>query len=292
MRIKKTSATTPVQAQVVNTYNESQANAYSCDYVNDLTDGTKPMGSIVVDDVSCKNIANNLINPQTINGVTITKNNNGTLTLNGTSTQAFVLTIDKIDLKAGNTYTISGVENASDSFVRFDMRISSGGNIYNDWVLPTKPTYTISSDVTLYFSMRVGNGAVFSNTTLYPMVEIGDEATSYTPYKAFGEEIYSTNEMVIGKWVDGKPLYRKVFKGTLANSTQTNVVTLNNEKLKIAYGNYNYGGNILFFGKSDNQASLQTRIQVTTQNILVLYHTTDIGGSAYELVIEYTKTTD
>lgn len=36
MRIKKTSATTPIQAQVVNTYSDSQINSYSCDYINDL----------------------------------------------------------------------------------------------------------------------------------------------------------------------------------------------------------------------------------------------------------------
>ena len=34
MRIKKTSQTTPVQAEVVNDYSTSQENAYSCDYVN------------------------------------------------------------------------------------------------------------------------------------------------------------------------------------------------------------------------------------------------------------------
>ena len=36
MRIKKTSQTTPVQAEVVNTYSTSQENAYSCDYINDM----------------------------------------------------------------------------------------------------------------------------------------------------------------------------------------------------------------------------------------------------------------
>ena len=34
MRIKKTSQTTTMSAQVVNTYDESQENAYSCDYIN------------------------------------------------------------------------------------------------------------------------------------------------------------------------------------------------------------------------------------------------------------------
>lgn len=36
MRIKKTSQTTPVQAEVVNTYSESESNAYSCNYVNNI----------------------------------------------------------------------------------------------------------------------------------------------------------------------------------------------------------------------------------------------------------------
>ena len=35
MRIKKTSQTTILPAQVVNTYDTSQENAYSCDYIND-----------------------------------------------------------------------------------------------------------------------------------------------------------------------------------------------------------------------------------------------------------------
>ena len=36
MRIKKTSQTTTTSAQVVNTYDESQENTYSCKYINDM----------------------------------------------------------------------------------------------------------------------------------------------------------------------------------------------------------------------------------------------------------------
>lgn len=36
MRIKKTSATTSLPAQVVNTYNESDSDTYSCDYINGI----------------------------------------------------------------------------------------------------------------------------------------------------------------------------------------------------------------------------------------------------------------
>lgn len=48
MRIKKTSQTTPVQAEVVNDYSTSQVNVYSCDYVNGLiTTGSNANGSWV-----------------------------------------------------------------------------------------------------------------------------------------------------------------------------------------------------------------------------------------------------
>lgn len=39
MRIKKTSATTSLPAQVVNTYNTSDSDTYSCDYLNNKVDG-------------------------------------------------------------------------------------------------------------------------------------------------------------------------------------------------------------------------------------------------------------
>lgn len=49
MRIKKTSQTTTMSAQVVNTYSESTEDTYSCDYENkkfkDKIDMTTPMGS-------------------------------------------------------------------------------------------------------------------------------------------------------------------------------------------------------------------------------------------------------
>ncbi len=39
----------------------------------------------------------------------------------------------------------------------------------------------------------------------------GNEGSSY-------EEVYSTGERVIGKWVDGKPLYQRTFLGTVSSS--------------------------------------------------------------------------
>ena len=39
-------------------------------------------------------------------------------------------------------------------------------------------------------------------------------------------EVYSTDEMVIGTWIDGKPLYRKTFIFTMAKTEIQKVLTL------------------------------------------------------------------
>lgn len=39
-------------------------------------------------------------------------------------------------------------------------------------------------------------------------------AMSFASSGGYYQEIYSTEEQVIGRWIDGKPLYRKVFVGT------------------------------------------------------------------------------
>lgn len=47
MKIKKTSETTPIAAQVVNTYSESTQDTYCCDYINtNLVNLIYPIGSI------------------------------------------------------------------------------------------------------------------------------------------------------------------------------------------------------------------------------------------------------
>lgn len=82
--LRKTSQTTPIQAEVVNTYSTSQENAYSCDYINKIiktttvTGTTNSNGELYLNDYPIANY--NLISAYITNFcVSIATNGDGTL---------------------------------------------------------------------------------------------------------------------------------------------------------------------------------------------------------------------
>lgn len=113
-------------------------------------------------------------------------------------------------------------------------------------------------------------------------------------------DIYSTEEVRIGTWTDGKPLYRRVFSFTTpSRNTNTIISALTNDIIVQAiYGSVtgsenravfqfpfigNDGGRIhLYFMPEDSQLKVGLN-NVTTENLF--------GASAIA-IIEYTKTTD
>lgn len=101
-------------------------------------------------------------------------------------------------------------------------------------------------------------------------------------------EEYSTTEKIIGTWIDGKPIYRKVATGTVPKSDYyptvatgiTNLDKVISISVVLAYGNnreyfsstrYTY-----YLGKGDNEITIITP---------------DVEGDA-TFTICYTKTTD
>ena len=113
---------------------------------------------------------------------------------------------------------------------------------------------------------------------------------------------YSTNEVRIGTWIDGKPLYRKVIEKTVNHTSSTSTTKYqyslgiaNVDTIFIDRGNsFSNGGvtpldNIFY----NNQAiSIFTRAAITNTTITydVYYQTTtDIP---LHIVVCYTKTTD
>ncbi|PJJ30520.1 hypothetical protein H171_4126 [[Clostridium] celerecrescens 18A] len=116
------------------------------------------------------------------------------------------------------------------------------------------------------------------------------------------ENVYSTEETVCGKWIDGKPIYRKVISGTLAaNSGNSiafaNVPELNIDRVINLYGNMVEKQNVqITLQTSYNRtnglfAAINMVYNNTTKNID--YHFlnnegTYSGCTAY-VVIEYTK---
>ena len=107
-------------------------------------------------------------------------------------------------------------------------------------------------------------------------------------------ENYSTEEVVIGKWIDGKPLYRKVLSSTTISDSNvditlpSNIDFMSTDKVEIKIGGFS------FF--SDRYTNERDLIQIFKSNATTLRIVLgDVWKSNFKsaiIVIEYTKTTD
>ena len=101
---------------------------------------------------------------------------------------------------------------------------------------------------------------------------------------------YSTNETVIGKWVDGKPIYRKVIT---TNSTQIDVSSFNIENVSDVRYFVKTSGNYIFPGAygyaSNNMVALYF---VNGYSQLSMAFARPDKFVSVTIILEYTKTTD
>lgn len=107
--------------------------------------------------------------------------------------------------------------------------------------------------------------------------------------------IYSETETVIGKWIDNKPIYRKVLTGTLPTGSGENVFTVPNAKIinfnGIIKSTYNQWWPIPAIYSEDNYR-IYTYISLDRTQLKVDCGSYFSTNSQYEIIIEYTKTTD
>ena len=133
------------------------------------------------------------------------------------------------------------------------------------------------------------NGLVIDN--------LDDNATDKAPSQRVVNEvvqkltIYSTEEKVIGVWVGGKPLYRKVFNnisvaGNNSSSTPHGIKNLGEVARYTAHSFYNG----VYRGITYSTGSIYTLCEIDSTNINI-YNTTS-NPYTITVIIEYTKTTD
>ena len=108
--------------------------------------------------------------------------------------------------------------------------------------------------------------------------------------------VYSTEEKVIGKWIDGKPLYRKIID---TNDNSSNILHgISNLKNVI-----NCKGNIKrtssevvsqLFPHADTDSNYNVDVNYFSSTTIVLVIGTGILSTiaGFTLILEYTKTTD
>ncbi len=117
------------------------------------------------------------------------------------------------------------------------------------------------------------------------------------------KDVYSFDEIEIGTWVDGKPIYRKVISGTLAKDGANAIIFANVSDLKINQVINLYGNAIgktvadhMILQTSYNRTSgLFTAVNMfyneDTANLYYNFIDTNgvYSGSTAYVVIEYTK---
>lgn len=110
---------------------------------------------------------------------------------------------------------------------------------------------------------------------------------------------YSTNETKIGTWISGKPIYRRVFEGTIPSTGANNSANVYLDTKISADDLVNVGGYILsnnnkFQIPSNSATSFNfqwSRVIIASTNLRL-----DVGSYFYSCTfkvwIDYTKTTD
>ena len=112
------------------------------------------------------------------------------------------------------------------------------------------------------------------------------------------DSVYSTTEQIIGQWIDGKPIYRKVVDfGYLPNATSKTVAhgISNFDMLTsvqaIATQSAAWGFSIPFIGGSNISTGNSVTVWLDGTNVLI--NSNNDRSSLYcYVIIEYTKTTD
>lgn len=149
-------------------------------------------GSNVVD-ISNKNLLDiSNLNTQTQNGVTIIKNKDNSITLNGTSTSAITIDvlINEITLKENTTYVFSKNTNIAGASYALSLRESNTAYIDTTSLDSSAKSLNINlstKKIAKYFRLYIVNGKTFTNHTFYPMLEQNSIATTYEPHQ--GKEL-------------------------------------------------------------------------------------------------------
>lgn len=145
-----------------------------------------------------KNLLEVTANSTTINGITFTINDDGSVTVDGTATANANLILGSINLTAGVTYELNGCPSGG------------GGNTYRlywqgvsgNYDEGEGSTYTPTEDGTINIRLVVYNGATVDNLTFYPMVRYSTYIDdTYQPYGygeiVFGEIDNTTHAIVV-----------------------------------------------------------------------------------------------
>lgn len=157
--------------------------------------------SSVTETQTGQNLCQNNLSTETVSGVTITVNADGTITLDGTATARIVRNlVNNFGLKAGN-YTLScGTPLLPTSCY---LNINGGGVSVSCSTNTPSKSFTLASDSNMtYVRIDLANGSTFDNLVIYPMLEYGSTAHAYEQYQAPTQYTASLGRTIYGGTAD------------------------------------------------------------------------------------------
>lgn len=206
------------------------------------------------------------------------------------------ITVQYIPVKANTQYIMSSL--SLDLTKYTTLRIISWNSSMNfisrsNAIYPSNNTFTFTTpNNTAFIAVCFYTAQTASVSDLTQgQLEIGSEATNYTPYKNFDGGIYSLGEVKIGTWVDGKPLYGKVVNfGALPNNTTKSVLhnIENIDYVTNLYGVSNSSSTRIPINWYDGSNYISTYINNTS---IAIKTSNDRSSYSVYVVVEYTKTT-
>ena len=120
------------------------------------------------------------------------------------------------------------------------------------------------------------------------------EPTYFMKNTYSADSVYSTDEMIIGRWIDGKPIYRKVVQGNITSKNQSLFVVNENVETMISIRGYDFSNGIYYFPFNYAQdGSTQKAIFYKKDTDTIEFRSNSSGsGEVFVVILEYTKTTD
>lgn len=136
----------------------------------------------------------------TSKGVTFTKNDNGSVTVNGTSTGTYAMTscnLDKNMFVIGQTYTVSTSKAAGSSYIQLMITYSDNSV---DYIVSRNSarSFTISKEVSsCVASVQItDSGVTVNNEVVWPMLEVGNTASTFAK-NAYTSMTYNGSTMPV-----------------------------------------------------------------------------------------------
>ena len=192
------------------------------------------------------------------------------------------------------------ISNSEEVLIGSDSGIKASHEL---WVDPNDVTPIVNSEISNSYgtAQNLGYSQEYSNTT-FATKDVATQSSnglmsSTDKAKLDNGEVYSTTETRIGTWIDGKPLYRKVF-------TLTNIVSSTSNTDFVDLASMHVKGVVHLYGIYDAVGIGQFPIPLTDsdQNYCVLFvnYANQIRGRFVnaaptinaKIIIEYTKSTD